>query len=163
VHESVRQARAPDIPALALLLEAARHEAAPRRGGALLLSGGGAGPLRTVDDEQEPLVALAAWMQSPTRVVVSGLIDDVVVGLASGHLVTTGAETLGVVDCCYVDAEARQVGVGASMAARLVEWFKDNGCVGVDVPALPGDRSTKQLWETAGFSARLLVLHRPLE
>jgi hypothetical protein len=46
--------------------------------------------------------------------------------------------------------------------ASLVEWCTERGCRDIDAPALPGDRLSKQRLEAAGFTARLLVLNRPL-
>ena len=43
-----------------------------------------------------------------------------------------------------------------------VEWCTARGCTDVDALALPGDRSTKQRLEAAGFTARLLTLSRRL-
>jgi hypothetical protein len=43
-----------------------------------------------------------------------------------------------------------------------VGWCVAAGCEEVDALALPGDRSTKQRLEAAGFSARLLTLSRRL-
>jgi hypothetical protein len=48
------------------------------------------------------------------------------------------------------------------MVGSLVDWFAAHGCTDVDAVALPGDRSSKQLLESSGFKARLLVLHRSL-
>jgi hypothetical protein len=44
-----------------------------------------------------------------------------------------------------------------------VEWCGTWGCTDVDALALPGDRSTKQRLEAAGFTARLLTLSRRLD
>jgi ribosomal protein S18 acetylase RimI-like enzyme len=68
-----------------------------------------------------------------------------------------------VVDGCYVEPSARQVGVGRALLDALVSAFVTSGCRGVDVPALPGDREMKNLLERAGFKARLITMHRSLE
>jgi hypothetical protein len=44
----------------------------------------------------------------------------------------------------------------------MVSWCSQRACRDVDALALPGDRLSKQRFEGAGFSARLLVLNRPL-
>jgi hypothetical protein len=69
---------------------------------------------------------------------------------------------LGRIECCYVEVGAREVGVGEALVNELLAWFSAEGCTDVDALALPGDRRTKQLYETSGFKARLLTLHRPL-
>jgi len=55
------------------------------------------------------------------------------------------------------------VGVGGALLEGLVTWFSTAGCRGVDIGALPGDRSTKNLLEASGFKARLITMHRTLE
>ena len=141
--ERVRRAGPPDSDRCRALLTAARAESAAARGGDLL-----------VQTDADP----SAWLDHADRVLLVGLFDEVVVGVAAGRV----AERVGHVDCCYVETGARGVGVGESLIGALLDWFGEHGCTGVDALALPGDRSTKQLLEHAGFKARLLVLHRRL-
>ena len=68
---------------------------------------------------------------------------------------------LGVIEEIYVETEARAVGVGELLVERLVAFCVDAGCVGVDAAALPGHRQAKNFFERAGFTARLLVMHKP--
>jgi len=93
-----------------------------------------------------------------------GAIDETVVG----YLVTRvedlrDGRRLGVIEDIFVEAGARSVGVGEAMMDLAMPWFKDHGCLGVDAPALPGMRETKNFFETFGFTARLLVVHHALE
>lgn len=100
-----------------------------------------------------------------SRVLLVGTFAGVTVGIAAGSLageVVSSNRRLGRVDWCYVEPGARQVGVGAALVEELLRWFGEHGCTDVDANALPGDRATKQLYETAGFKARLLTLHRQL-
>jgi GNAT superfamily N-acetyltransferase len=62
-----------------------------------------------------------------------------------------------------VEAGARGVGVGTALMDAAVVWCTEKGCATVDAPALPGDRTTKQRFEAAGFTARLLTLSRRLD
>jgi GNAT superfamily N-acetyltransferase len=94
------------------------------------------------------------------RRVVVGTVDDVVVGLAIGHIDAVGEATIGVLDGCYVEPEARGVGVGRALLDAVVAWLTAAGCRGIDAGALPGDRETKNLLEASGFKARLITLHR---
>lgn len=105
---------------------------------------------------------LAGLLASSRRRVLVGTIDDMVVGMAVGHLDDVGEALLGVVDGCYVEQEARGVGVGRALLDGLVSWFASTACRGVDATALPGDRHTKNFFEAAGFKARLLTVHHPL-
>jgi GNAT superfamily N-acetyltransferase len=71
-------------------------------------------------------------------------------------------ESLATIELLYVVPEARGVGVGEALLDDLLRWCGERGCDGVDVPALPGARETKNFLEAAHFSARLLVMHRSL-
>jgi hypothetical protein len=142
--ERVRRAGPQDSDRCRDLLATARAESATVRGGDLL-----------VPPDADP----SSWLEQPDRVLLVGLFDEVVVGLAAGRI---AVDRIGHVDCCYVETGARGVGVGESLIGGLLGWFGEQDCAGVDALALPGDRSTKQLLESAGFKARLLVLHRRL-
>jgi GNAT superfamily N-acetyltransferase len=97
------------------------------------------------------------------RRVLVGTVDEVVVGLAVGHLDAVGDTSLGVVDALFVEPGARGVGVGRALLDDLMTWFGASGCKGVDAASLPGDRDTKNFFEGAGFKARLLTMHSVLE
>ena len=92
-----------------------------------------------------------------------GTFSQAVVGIAVGTLTERGPRRVGRIECFYVEPDARTVGVGQAMVGSLVEWFAQHGCSDVDAMALPGDRSSKQLLESSGFKARLLILHRSLD
>ena len=96
------------------------------------------------------------------RRVVVGTIDGEVVGLAVGRIEDVGETVIGALDACYVEPDARGVGVGRALVDDLVSWFAASGCRGVDATALPGDRTTKNFYEAAGFKARLITMHRAL-
>lgn len=149
--ESARLATAEDRPAVERLGVEARDEAATKRGGLLL-----------VDRElaPDPYAALAA---TPDAFLVVGLIDDTPVGYGLVHVeyLRTG-ERLGVIDELFVHPDARAVGVGEAIMDLVVERCTDAGCAGLDARALPGDRETKNFFETFGLVARALVVHRRL-
>ncbi|MGP8059379.1 MAG: GNAT family N-acetyltransferase [Acidimicrobiales bacterium] len=165
--EAVRPAGPGDLARCAELVAAAQAEAATVRGGELLAvlgavptaAHGAAG----TGGRAEPEALVDAWASGdPSRVLLVGLYEGETVGVGTGHLVEGHSRHVGRIDCCYVEPEARQVGVGGALIGGLLDWFGERGCTDVDSVALPGDRATKQLLETAGFKARLLVLHRSL-
>jgi GNAT superfamily N-acetyltransferase len=156
--EAARRALPSDLAACARLLEKARDRVGALRGGPELLAACALPPAPLPVDEQW---VVEHWT-GEQRILLVGTIDGVVVGLGAGRVTARGAERVGSVDCCYVEADARGVGVGSALAGSLVQWFAAAGCVAVDAPALPGDREMKQLFESQGLSARLLVLHRRL-
>jgi GNAT superfamily N-acetyltransferase len=102
-------------------------------------------------------------LEDPDHLVVVGTIDDVVVGYAvvRAEVLRNGA-TLGVVTDVYTEPGARAVGVGEAMIGAVIGWCEDRGCVGIDALALPGNRATKNFFETFGFTARAIVVHRRL-
>jgi GNAT superfamily N-acetyltransferase len=71
-------------------------------------------------------------------------------------------ERVGSVQDLYVDPLVRRHGVGRAMADHMVSWCVERGCIGVDANALPGSRAVKSFFEAGRFTARLLVMHRPL-
>jgi GNAT superfamily N-acetyltransferase len=92
-----------------------------------------------------------------------GVIDDAVMGYASVGLDTLAdGKLLGVVTAIFVEPGARGVAVGEAMLDAVIEWCTAKGCVGIDAHALPGNRDTKNFFETFGLTARLLVVHRKL-
>ena len=91
------------------------------------------------------------------------MIDDTPVGYAASKVeLLRSGETLGRISDIWVDPEARSVGVGESLIAAVVSWCTERNCIGIDSMALPGNRATKNFFETFGFKARLLIVHKPL-
>ena len=100
-------------------------------------------------------------LTDPDQRVVVGTIDDAAVGLGTVRVVgLADGRPLGVVDELFVEPEARGVGVGEAMMDLLVDWCRQRHCVGIDAIALPGDRDTKNFFETFGLTARAIVVHR---
>lgn len=151
--ESARRATAADADRVAELSGVLRSELAGQRGADLLL---GAATALT------PAVVVAALAEPDTLVLV-GCLDDVVVGYATATVdVLTDGTRVAVVGEMGVEPEARSVGVGEALVGEVLAWAGARGCVGVDAPALPGQRATKNFFEAHGFTARLLTVHRPL-
>jgi GNAT superfamily N-acetyltransferase len=154
--EEVRPARRDDAHHVAALCQRGLTAAQELRGGSLLVR-------RELDVAARAMLrpgGLERLATDPRRTVVVGTIDGVVVGVLSARLDDVGGSPLGVVDFCFVDPEARSVGVGAALLEAAVDWAARHGCRGIDVPALPGDRAAKQWLESAGFRARALIMHR---
>ena len=94
--------------------------------------------------------------------LVVGEFHQAVVGLGAAVTLPSHSGLSGRIECCYVEAEARGVGVGSALMESMVAWCSERGCTDIDALALPGDRSSKQRLEAAGFTARLLTLNRRL-
>jgi ribosomal protein S18 acetylase RimI-like enzyme len=153
--ESARPATEADLARLVELAHAMRVELGEERGGPLWA---------TREARAEPLdAAFDALVGREDAALLVGTYDDVVVGFGAAHVeVLRDGSRLGVVDEIYVEPEARAVGVGELLVERLVDFCRAAGCAGVDATALPGDRQAKNFFERAGFSARLLVMHKSL-
>lgn len=154
--EGARAATEEDLPRLAELAAEAVAELAPTRGGGIW-----------AEREARPLPAaesLAKAVADPHQHVIAGVIDDIVVGYATLRLDDLrNGQTLGVIDDIYVEAPARGVGVGEALMEAALEWCRQHGCAGVDALALPGNRETKNFFESFGLRARAIIVHRELD
>jgi ribosomal protein S18 acetylase RimI-like enzyme len=151
IAPAARAAVPGDGPRLAVLVGQARAEFAEQRGGDVFNAREG----RAEPVGDAPLDADAVWV---------GTLDQVVVGYAAARIETLrdGAR-LGVITDLFVEPDARAVGVGESLVGAVLSWSAAQGCQGVDAAALPGNRSAKNFFEEAGFTARLLIMHRRLD
>jgi GNAT superfamily N-acetyltransferase len=96
----------------------------------------------------------------PPTIVFVGLIDEVVVG----YLVLERPEPrLAVVETVYVTPGAREVGIGDELLSTAVEHARGTGALLLEGEALPGDRDTKNLFERAHITARLITVSKRLD
>jgi GNAT superfamily N-acetyltransferase len=155
VEEAARPAAAEDVPRLAQLVAEAVAEQAEGRGGRIW----SARETRALPAD----ASLAALVADPDALVLAGTIDGTAVGYAVAvtEQLRTG-DRLGVVTDVYVEEGARGVGVGEALLDQVVAWCDAAGCIGIDALALPGNRSTKNFFESFGFTARAIVVHRRL-
>ncbi len=155
MNEAARRAHVDDLAELERLARLAIEHQRPQRGGLLWSLTLG---------RQEPLgESLTRALTDPDQRVVVGTIDDAIIGYGAGRIVgLADGRPLGVVDELFVEPEGRGVGIGEAMMDLLVAWCVERECVGVDAVALPGDRDTKNFFETFGLKARAIVVHRQL-
>jgi len=60
----------------------------------------------------------------------------------------------------WVHPRARRQGRGRALARCVLDTMNQEGTQEIDALALPGDRAMKQLLESLGFKARLLVMRQ---
>ena len=109
------------------------------------------------------ILSLEASMASPDEEIWVGTLDNAILSYARAKVeVLRTGEYLGVVTDIYVTPEARSVGLGEALINVIIEWCQERKCVGIDSMALPGNRETKNFFETFGFKARMLTVHRSL-
>lgn len=108
--------------------------------------------------------SLSEMVESPDCVVVVGHIDDEPFGFLAGFeeplLQPVADRHIGVVKLIYTDHEARGVGVGAAMLRVAVKEFGDRGIDLFDARVSPGHRLAKNFFESNGFKARSITMHR---
>jgi GNAT superfamily N-acetyltransferase len=142
-----------DLGLLAELVEEGVAAAAQYRGSDLWLV------------EEGPQAPFDAYLRSvvddPNQQVLAGCVDDVPVGvLLVDRRLLPDQRSMGRIAFVYVHPEARAIGVGEALVDATLRWAREQGCVGVDGLAFPGDRETKNLYERAGLTARAIVVHR---
>jgi GNAT superfamily N-acetyltransferase len=145
--ELARPAHGDDLDIVTELLTEALAAARTMRGGARLAA------------DATPAQLLERWKDA---FLVVGEFHQAVVGLGAAVTLPSPSGLSGRIECCYVETEARGVGVGSALMESMVAWCSERACTTIDALALPGDRSSKQRLEAAGFTARLLTLSRRL-
>lgn len=157
--EAARMATVHDTGQIVTLARAAIAELSVQRGGVVW---------RRRQARVEPIEDLIAeavksCVAGAADLAVVGTLDDVVVGygIVRGETVPDGG-VLGVIQDLYVEPDARGVGVGQAMMDLILAWATDRGLFGVDSIALPGNRETKNFFESFGLVARAIIVHRAL-
>lgn len=155
MNESARPARVEDVDVVAALAAEARAELTSTKGGAVWARREGA---RFPDRS-----GLVDAIEADDQLVVVGTVDDTAVGYA---LVAVERQedggALARLSDIFVLPGCRGVGVGEELIELVLDWARDRGCFGVDSLALPGNRATKNFFETHGLVARAIVVHRAL-
>ncbi len=137
----VRPASAADEAMLATLDADAQAAARQFRGGDVLVAG---------------LASPTPGAADRVRFVVT--LDEHVVGFGRMDV----ASDVATVRQVYVVPEARELGCGELLVEAMVAHGRAAGCRRLDGIALPGDRSTKNLYERAAIIARAIIVSREL-
>lgn len=156
MEESVRVAEATDAEVLGVLVAAAREELPDKRGGEVVA--------RLDPHRSDPGARIRLAVQDPTITVLLGEIDGTPVGygLVSVRSVDDGS-LHATVEELFVLPGARSVGVGEAIIGALLDDARERGAVAVQSTALPGDRATKNFFESQGMVARAILVHRWLD
>jgi GNAT superfamily N-acetyltransferase len=153
----VRPARPADVDALRALEAEARSSLVAARGGGRWL-------------EEHPEIG-AGWVDAlDARMVFVAVLDhpdptvdprgaDVVIG----YLVLDVNGGVGRIDQVFVTPAARELGFGDALLAAAADEARSAGASVLEGQALPGDRETKNLYERAGITARLITVSRRLD
>lgn len=90
--------------------------------------------------------------------VLLAVLDEVPVG----YLMLGIDSAVATVTEVYVMVEARELGFGDALLEAATTTAAERDCEWLEGLALPGDRDTKNLYERAGITARLIVVSRRL-
>ncbi|MDQ1517879.1 MAG: hypothetical protein QOE80_3709 [Actinomycetota bacterium] len=151
-EEAAREATEADVGRLSELRLVAATELATERGAGVYLAREGR--------REPPDISLKGALADRRARVWAGTIDDYIVGYLVARVEDLAdGRRLGLVEDIFVEAGAREVGIGEVMMDEALAWFRSEGCIGADAAALPGMRATKNFFETFGFTARLLIVH----
>lgn len=149
---TARIARSDDTSAIAQLAREAIAELTPLRGGDIWSR------LHARIEPLEP--SIKADIDDAEMLVLAGSIDDAILGYAvAGIRVLHDGELIADLTDLYVTPEARGVSIGENLMNATLTWAREQGCVGIDSVALPGDRETKNFFESSGLKARSLTVH----
>ena len=153
-YESARLATAEDLDAIEDIGEAVLEPLPDARGGPIFTS--------LEIGFSTPRSRAASALSDPERAGCAvGEFDGIVFGYSVWAIESLdGGGTLGRLHDFAVHPDARGVGIGEAMMNLIVADLEERGCVGVDAWALPGDRATKNFFESFGLKARLLTAHR---
>jgi GNAT superfamily N-acetyltransferase len=149
----VRRATVMDAVSLQALEREARQGVATARGGT-----------RWLDEHAEIGEDWAAAV-TDRAVFVAELVDPAATdggGHVVGYLVLDLAAGIAHVDQVFVTPDARQLGFGDALLEAAEQEARRAGARVLEGHALPGDRDTKNLYERAGITARLITVSRPL-
>lgn len=144
----VRDAGAGDAAQLAWLEREARASLSAMRGG-----------LRWLEAHTEIGSAWPSLLDDDDRAVFVADLDGVAVGYM---VVAFDPDGTARIDQVWVTPHARGNGYGDAMMEAAVSAGRARRCVRIEGEALPGDRETKNLYERAGVTARLIVVSAPL-
>jgi GNAT superfamily N-acetyltransferase len=146
IDPTVRPATLGDVDQLELLEAEARATLIEQRGGRRWLE------THQAHRQEDWCSAIAAGAVDVAE------IDDVVVG----YLVLDGGDDVARILDVYVSPGAREVGFGDALIEAAVAKARAVGCRSIEGEALPGDRDTKNLYERAGITARLIIVAKQL-
>ncbi len=117
------------------------------------------------DGLAEPVAeTLARLVSTEDAVVVVGEIEGYpfgfVVALIEELLPQAEGQRVAAIRLLFTDHEAREVGLAETMMGFLLGELRQRGLTRFDAHVLPGHRLAKNFFESSGFAARSIVMHR---
>ena len=145
-----------DSEVLRSLAAEARVELSNKRGGDVV---------ERLDPHQaDSRAGIGSAIEDPAATLLLGDIDGTPVGYGLMTLRTVVDGSLhATIEEIFVLPEARSVGVGEAIIEALLVDAIERGAVAIQSMALPGDRATKNFFESQGMVARSILVHRWLD
>ena len=115
-----------------------------------------------------PLWPIADGIDEPIEASFKGILADEESILPLGFLWARPEDLLaqadghqvGVIRLIFTEEDARGVGIGDAMVGAALEWLRSRGLRYFDARVSPGHRHAKNFFESNGFKARLIFMHR---
>jgi len=108
--------------------------------------------------------ALGALIIGPESGVIVGAIDRAPVGFLAWRHIALLPQAAGamaaVIELIFTTPPARRVGVGETMMTSFLKEAGDRAIRLFDAVVPPGHRDAKNFFESNGFKARRIVMHR---
>ncbi len=120
---------------------------------------------RLTDGMADPIdQTLAAAMHGADRGILIGEIDGAPVGFLAWRdtalLPQAAGAKAAVIEFVFTTPAAREVGVGEAMIGTFLTDAETRGIGLFDAIVPPGHRAAKNFFESSGFKARRIVMHR---
>jgi GNAT superfamily N-acetyltransferase len=151
---SARLANSSDIPALCDLYRELETEMVALK------------PMwRLADGLPEPIeAAFERALNPPASGILVGELDDVPLSFLlwrdTDLLPQAHGDLVGVIELIFTTEPARQVGLGEAMISRFLDDAASRNIHLFDAVVPPGHRFAKNFFESNGFKARRIVMHR---
>ena len=156
MEESVRVAGLSDREVLRSLAAEARVELSNKRGGDVVE--------RLDPHRADSRAEIVSAVEDAAATLLLGAIDGTPVGYGLMTLRTVVDGSLhATVEEIFVLPGARAVGVGEAIIEALLADARERGAAAIQAMALPGDRATKNFFESQGMVARSILVHRWLD
>jgi GNAT superfamily N-acetyltransferase len=161
----VRRARGADAGALAALEAEARAALVDARGGARWLEEHPAVGPGWAAEVETGAVFVAVLSAPPTAGTdgVAGVQAVEAVEVVVGYLALAVDGGVARITQVFITPDARELGFGDALIDVATDAARDAGAAVIEGEALPGDRETKNLYERAGITARLITVSRRLD
>ena len=150
IDPTVRRATTADAGPLRVLESEARATLVGARGGTRWL------------EDHPPVGDAWAAVVGERSVFVAVLDVGDVVPLDVGYLVLDVDGPLARIEQVFVTPDARELGFGDALLELATAAAVESGARVLEGESLPGDRDTKNLYERAGITARLITVSRRL-